>query len=58
MSVIEKTNERIEKTNDRIDDKVGKIMGSLDSTKKWVLGLCLATFIGIGAMVLAILANS
>ena len=50
-----RTDEKIKETNELIQTKHDKIMNSLDTTKRWVMGLCLGTIIGIAAMVVAVL---
>ena len=44
----------VEKTNDNIDNKIEDIRKDNKETKKWIIGLCLTTILGIDAMVVAV----
>lgn len=44
----------VEKTNDNIDNKIEDIRKDNEETKKWIIGLCITTILGIAAMVVAV----
>lgn len=48
------TMKAIEKLSDKIDSKVEKIESKVDNTNKWIIATCLATIVGIAAMVATI----
>jgi hypothetical protein len=43
------------KQNEHFDKKFDALGAKVDSTKTWVIGIVLTVFLGIGAMVMAVL---
>ncbi|MDB2073352.1 hypothetical protein ABHA39_16285 [Clostridium paraputrificum] len=52
---FKETMDAIRATNDKIDDKVTRLENKLDGNLKWIIGTCLATILGIAAMVVTVL---
>lgn len=54
MNAISDTNKRIEKLENKLDDKTDKMLEKIDSTNKWIIGLCISTILGVAAIATAI----
>lgn len=50
-----KAMESLEKTNDKIENLESNLTEKIDSTNKWIIGTCLATILGIAALVLTVI---
>lgn len=59
MNSWQKTNDKIDITYNRLENKVdSSVKGmedKLDNTYKWIIGTCIATIIGIAAMVISVI---
>lgn len=49
-----KTEENISKLEGKIDNLESKLENKIDSTNKWIIGLCISTIVGIAAMVITV----
>lgn len=45
---------KVENFETRIEDKIGKLENKIDSSNKWIVGLCISSIIGIAAMVITV----
>lgn len=50
-----KIEDKIDKTMDSVDEKIGKLEEKMTSTNNWITGVCIATILGIAAMVIAVI---
>lgn len=50
--------EKFEKSIDKSDETIKRIEDKSDETKRWIIGVCLTTIIGIAAMVVTIVLTS
>lgn len=44
----------LEKINSKMDEKIDKMSEKIDSTNKWITGLCISTIVGIAAIVVTV----
>ncbi|EOU1985503.1 DUF1640 domain-containing protein [Clostridium perfringens] len=44
----------LEKINLKMDEKIDKMSEKIDSTNKWITGLCISTIVGIAAIVVTV----
>jgi hypothetical protein len=58
MDSLEKTNDKIDSLHDKLDKKIETKIGDLeekiDSTNKWIMGVCISTIVGIAAIAASI----
>lgn len=55
MNVMRETNSQINKLEEKLDNKTEKMIEKIDSSNKWIIGICISTIIGIAAMIVTLL---
>lgn len=54
MNSIKDTNNKIDDLRSKLDDKTDKMLEKIDSTNKWIIGLCISTILGVAAIATAV----